>query len=65
MQVKKIMTEADLIEWLTLAPGPKSKRQLRTWREKGLPHYKLNTHEIRYDPDDVLEWMDKNAKENK
>ena len=60
-EVKKIMTEAGLIEWL----GLKNKRQVRSLREKGLPHMKLNGHEIRYDPDDVLEWMDKNAKENK
>ena len=57
-QVKKIMTEADLIEWL----GLKNKRQVRSLREKGLPHMKLNGHEIRYDPELVEEWMIKNAK---
>jgi hypothetical protein len=58
MQVKKIMTEPDLIEWLNL----KNKRQVRSLREKGLPHMKLNGHEIRYDPDLVEEWMRDNAK---
>ena len=58
MQVKKIMTEPDLIEWLNL----KNKRQVRSLREKGLPHMKLNGHEIRYDPDLVEEWMRENAK---
>ena len=58
MQVKKIMTELDLIEWLNL----KNKRQVRSLREKGLPHMKLNGHEIRYDPDLVEEWMRDNAK---
>ena len=58
MQVKKIMTELDLIEWLNL----KNKRQVRSLREKGLPHMKLNGHEIRYDPDLVEEWMRENAK---
>ena len=58
MQVKKIMTEPDLIEWLTL----KNKRQVRSLREKGLPHMKLNGHEIRYDPALVEEWMRDNAK---
>ena len=52
------MTEADLIEWLNL----KNKRQVRSLREKGLPHMKLNGHEIRYDPELVEEWMIKNAK---
>ena len=58
MQVKRIMTEADLIESLNL----KNKRQVRSLREKGLPHMKLNGHEIRYDPELVEEWMIKNAK---
>jgi len=58
MQVKKIMTEPDLIAWLNL----KNKRQVRSLREKGLPHMKLNGHEIRYDPDLVEAWMKDNAK---
>jgi hypothetical protein len=57
MEVKKIITEQDLITWLHL----KNKRQVRSLRDRGMPHMKLNGHEIRYDPDLVEEWMTKNA----
>jgi len=58
MEIKKIMTEPDLITWLNL----KNKRQVRSLRDKGLPHMRLNGHEFRYDPDLVEEWMRDNAR---
>ncbi len=58
MPTKNLLTESDLITWLTL----KNKRQARSLREKGMPHLKLNGHEIRYDPTEVEQWMAKNAK---
>ena len=40
----------------------KNKRQARSLREKGMPHLKLNGHEIRYNPEEIEQWMARNAK---
>jgi hypothetical protein len=55
---KKLYNESELIVWL----GLKSKRQLRSLRDKGMPHLKLNGHQIRYDPQRIEAWMQENAK---
>jgi len=57
MPTKNLLTESDLITWLSL----KNKRQARSLREKGMPHLKLNGHEIRYNPEEVEQWMAMNA----
>jgi len=57
MPPRNLITENDLITWLSL----KNKRQLRSLREKGMPHLKLNGHEIRYNPEEIEQWMAKNA----
>jgi phage terminase Nu1 subunit (DNA packaging protein) len=60
MQAKNLLTEKDLVEWLSL----KNKRQVRALRDRGMPHLKLNGHEIRYDPNIIEQWMAENSKKS-
>jgi hypothetical protein len=60
MQAKNLLTEMDLVEWLSL----KNKRQVRALRDRGMPHLKLNGHEIRYDPNIIEQWMAENSKKS-
>ena len=60
MQEKILLTQQDLVEWLSL----KNKRQVRALRDRGMPHLKLNGHEIRYDPNIIEQWMAENSKKS-
>ena len=57
---RTLLTERDLMQWLTL----KNKRQVRSLREKGMPYLKLNGHEIRYNPEEIEDWMMENAQKS-
>ena len=59
MDNKKLVTTKEMAEILSV-----HENTLFNWAKEGMPRYKLGSNAVRYDAEEVLEWVRTRGEEN-